>query len=222
VTIRTHAQQTTQHDPGHARPSQPRTHNPAQDSDPTPLEHTTRSGLPSEQYPPYLLQGSVLPLAIASGTPARLLASRVRVLRALLASWEDLVDPQQSRGTFGDDTSVGFGLMPASYSPSVREVERLLRCLRVEDRALWWQLHQRFFRSERKRGLRRVRVQGANGKRKLVTVEVLFEVWDSRVDTHEPRSRCEGCQVCAGLLWLAQEWGCRFEPMLPEGLALAS
>lgn len=156
------------------------------------------------------------------GPPPRLLASRVRVLRALLGSWEDLVDPQQSRGTFGDDSSVGFGLMPASYSPSVRELERLLRALKVADRALWWQLHQRFMRSERKRGLRRVKVTGANGKRKLVTVEVLFEVWDSRVVTHEPRSRCEGCEVCRGLQWLAENWMVRFEPMLPEGLALAS
>lgn len=144
------------------------------------------------------------------------------MIASLLASWEDLVDPQQSRGAFGDDSSVGFGLMPASYSSSVREVERLLRALKVEDRALWWQLHQRFFRVVRTQRIVWFWSRNAHGKRVRGWRWGMVLSWDSRVVTHEPRLRCGGCEVCRGVRWLAINWGAGFEPMLPEGLAIAS
>ena len=104
-----------------------------------------------------MLSDQVSTLHPASG--GAMPSQRVRVLTELLERYHDLVDPLTSAGIPGDGATAGILLMPATYTASVRELERLIRLLRddhhgpivkwthngqryeASPRRLWWHLN---------------------------------------------------------------------------------
>lgn len=71
--------------------------------------------------------------------------TREETLTQILERLTELTDPMQS-GNGNDDS--GLRLMPATYTASVRETERLLAKLRDERHHLWWHLNEHYIRAE--------------------------------------------------------------------------
>ena len=132
-------------------------------------------------------------------------SSRVETIRALLERYDELVDPNIGRnGDKGDGESVPWP--PATYTRDVKELERLLRRLRSEERRLWWHLTERYLRTTTTIKERKVS-RRVKGKGVINTVErVVWTFYSPRVDQ---------AQVEKALEWLAREWGLKREPMLP-------
>lgn len=153
---------------------------------------------------------------------------RCRVIRDLLARYAELVDPMQARD--GSGNGVALGLMPATYTPSVRELERLLRMMRedrsaklvivdhhafpkVSVRRLWWHVNARYIAAGSRTVDRQVARKGKGGKRALVVERCVEPIVDRRVDE---------VLVTAAVAWIAQAWALRSEPMLPADLQVAA
>lgn len=151
--------------------------------------------------------------------------SRQQVIETLLERYHDLVDPMQSRGVLGDGEHLP--LMPATYTASVRELERLLGAMREDRlsslvalttgerasvRSLHWHVSERYIRS-----LVRTRdvpvTRRAKGKRTVTVLERRV------VTTYSPKVR--QVLVDAAIAWLADNWALRSEPMLPNELLAA-
>ena len=131
-------------------------------------------------------------------------SARAEVLAQLLERHDELVSPIiGANGEKGDGDSVP--LPPGTYTRDVKELERLLRRMRSEERRLWWHLTERYIRSTTV--LRDDRVTRKTKKGTMTElVRVVKAVIHPKVD-HD--------LVEAGLEWLAHEWGLGREPMLP-------
>lgn len=167
---------------------------------------------------------------------------RCRVIRDLLARYAELVDPMQARD--GSGNGVALGLMPATYSASVRELERLLRLMRehghhvttvgklvpdapraqrdirVSARGLWWHLNERYIAATTRTVDVPVTRRAKNGKRlqkvERRVVPAVHPVVAASVDGDET------LMVRAGIALLAIGWGLSSEPMLPADLQVAA
>lgn len=149
----------------------------------------------------------------------RLIVSRVRVLQVIAERYAELVDPMGGpSGLRGDGDAVG--MMPRTYTPSVREFERLVCRLRVDDRALWWHLDGWWLAAEPRTVWLCPRC-GVTHKPSHVhpsrrnsgkPVEVKCKrvvIWSRRAGARESTAR-------QGLEWVAGEWRLGSEPMLPD------
>lgn len=137
---------------------------------------------------------------------------REEIIVALLERYGELVDPMQS----GNGGEAGWGLrMPATYTPSVRELERLLRRMRGERPSQWWHVSERYIRAQS--ALKDVPVKRRTKHGKPVTV-----VERQVVTTWHPGVRLE--KVRKGVEWLADSWDARRvgEPMLPAAVMVAA
>jgi hypothetical protein len=134
-------------------------------------------------------------------------ATRVEVITTLLDRYHELVEPLSGNGAKGDGDSVP--LPPTTYTPTIKELERLLGRLREVDRSRWWHVSERYLRSVT-RIRRNVRVERiVKGKGRVV------EFFDISEDRYDPR--VDDKFVEAGIKWIAQHWGLDTEPMLPRG-----
>jgi hypothetical protein len=148
----------------------------------------------------------------------------------------------QSRAEEGGGT--GLMLMPATYTPTVRELERLIRQLRethhapvvkwtaqnehgqaeqftASPRALWWHLNGYYIQTVRRTVVPPART--AKNKRKQLTRQPVDE---HGVPLRQARvSRVAGARYPIALKaveWLAENWGLESEPMLPRELQAAA
>lgn len=150
-------------------------------------------------------------------------AGRIEVIRTILERYDELTDPMQAGNGSGD---TGLRLMPATYTASVREVERLLVQARDDRshplvtletgakasiRSLWWHLNARYIASHDVIKPRNVTRRAKNGKKLTVAERQV-------VPQYDPRVRLE--LVDAGVAWLARSWARQFEPMLPAAVLL--
>lgn len=137
---------------------------------------------------------------------------REEIVTQLLERYVELVDPMQSGNGSGD---TGLRLMPATYTASVRELERLMQRMRQERRSQWWHVSERYIRAEHV--LRDVKVKRRTKHGKTVTV-----VERQVVTSYHPGVRLE--KVRRGVAWLADEWDARRigEPMLPRDVQVAA
>ena len=133
------------------------------------------------------------------------LSTRAEVLASILERYDELVSPLVgANGAKGDGDSVPWP--PATYTRDVKELERLLRRLRSENRQLWWHLTHRYLRTTTTIKERKVS-RKVKGKGVINTVErVVWTAWSPVVDQGKVEKALE---------WLAREWGLKREPMLP-------
>lgn len=163
------------------------------------------------------------------------MSSRERVIVELLVRLPELVDPMQSRSGLGD--GVALPLMPATYTASVREVERLLRVMRddrssplirdaagvkviadgqpVSVRRLWW--HVRGFYVDVDRSpVAPQRVKVAKSKRRQLVrlaTDSTGRPLPSRREVRQPGARRDLAEL--GVAWIASHWSLKHEPFLP-------
>jgi hypothetical protein len=128
---------------------------------------------------------------------------REQAIVALLERYDDLVDTWRVERSSGAE---GVPLMPPTYTGDVRELERLLRRLRAEQRPLWWHVNAHFLAANWVAKTVWVRRKAKHGKH-VTVAERRMERQDDRSD---PKV------VGLGVWWLAREWALEHEPMLPE------
>ena len=150
------------------------------------------------------------------------LGGRVAVLTTLLELYNDLADPCQS-GNGGTQGSDGLTLMPATYTDSVRELERLLKLMRedrglsliqtsqgkVSVRKLHWHVSEWFIRCTTANRWVTEPARTRSGKKTTRRVRAIVTVRNPAVDER---------LVDAGVRWLAENWGLDSEPMLPTAV----
>lgn len=148
--------------------------------------------------------------------------SRVSVLEQLLERFTELVDPMQSGNGDGD---TGLRLMPATYSPSVRELERLVVRLREERHSLWWHVNERYLKAVQStawmcpkcHGISHAAVHKHRDKRGKPSTykgaRVLRTSWDVSVNAKK---------VSLGVAQIGAWWALSHEPFLPDVIQAAS
>lgn len=156
------------------------------------------------------------------------MTSRERVLWEIAERYEELVDPMCGPAAIrGDGESVG--LMPGTYTPTVREFERLLGVMRNQAKQkafrghslgkLRWHLVEWHIKAVRTVKYEKV-VEKKHGKK----VRLLFDADGSQTtrpvirftrdrDAREPLAR-------AAIAWMSENWGLMSEPMLPDEIRI--
>lgn len=145
--------------------------------------------------------------------------NRVQVIREILERWHELTEPGGLSGIGGGD---GVMHMPPTYTPTVRELERMLRVMREDRhrslilltngdkasvRSLWWHVSERYMRS-------RTTIKEVPVKRRAKRGKTLLTLERRPVTTYS--AKVDLLRVDRGLQWLSEEWRVPFEPMLPE------
>lgn len=184
---------------------------------------------------------------LGDARPETDLRHRVEVIEQLLTSYHQLVDPLQQGSGNGP---TGVLLMPATYTPSVRELERILKAMRddprnailrhedgtkrildgkpVTPRRLWWHANAWYIQCERVT-VRPTLKASRNAKGKLSRLRVDEHGQPLAVDTtgrplvrvlRAPEARYQLAQ--AALQHIAENWALPHEPMLPTELATAA
>lgn len=156
--------------------------------------------------------------------------ARVRVLRTIASRYLELVSPLNGPGGVkGDGDALSF--MPPTWTPTVREFERLMRVMR-EDRA-----HSLIQVGDERVSVRRLRWQvvayyvNAESVTRHFPLPLkkgsrlaLMRDMDGQAVTTRPVTRVHrhpGADVRladAGLAWMAGAWLPKHEPMLPTAL----
>lgn len=157
-------------------------------------------------------------------------ASRVLVLAQIADWYSELVDPLSGpSGVPGDGESpVG---MPRTYTPTVREFERLLGVMRNRARQeayagfalgkLRWHVMEWFVSPPRVRREEPVFVDGKGGKRRRLVGVDGRPVTRPRIVRLRHRDARED-RALLGLEWMAANWGLVSEPMLPREMVEAA
>lgn len=147
---------------------------------------------------------------------------REQIITQLLERYTELADPMQS-GNGGGDT--GLRLMPRTYTPSVRELERLMVALREERHNIWWHVNERYLKAVQTTAYQCPKCKGISHstthrhrdkRNKLSTytgIRVLRTSWNTGVNAKK---------VDQGITWLAGQWTLATEPMLPDELRIAA
>lgn len=157
---------------------------------------------------------------------------RAAVIEQLLERYNDLVDPMQSGNQQGD---TGLRLMPQTYTPTVRELERLIRLMRddrhhplvtvegekVSVRKLWWHLNAWYIAVEHKTYTPPLKVaKGKNGKLIKLQVDDQGVALPQVRVLRSPEARYQ--LALKAVEWLSASWGLVGEPMLPRELVQAA
>lgn len=151
---------------------------------------------------------------------------RCEIIRELLERYRELVEPLAGNG-YGSSGQV-TPLPPSTYTPSVRELERLMRKMRegstaktvvlpngsrTSIRSLWWNVNERYIRATPIIRDVTVHRRTKHGKRLTVIERQVIPVFHRDVDD---------AKVAAGVAWIAARWSIPNEPMLPPELKIAS
>lgn len=152
---------------------------------------------------------------------------RERTIVALLENYHELVDPKASGK--GGDRGIGIMMMPSTYTPSVKELERLLAEMRqAPQRAvhrghplgrLRFHLVAWYVDVERVGSWHPLRVKRGRTKvpagQEILRDEEGRYVPAVRVERVHRDARARRKLAEIGVEWLAERWGLRTEPMLP-------
>ncbi len=138
----------------------------------------------------------------------QLVSRREEVIARLLDRYTELVDPLNGPASVRGDGDSVVG-MPRTYTPSVRELERLMVRMRQEARSIWWHTNAYYIACQWVTKDRPVKRKGKSGKTVTVMERQAVRVHDSGVRLEKVRR---------GVSWLASEWSLPVEPMLPVEL----
>lgn len=138
-------------------------------------------------------------------------SKREQVIIQLLERWDELVEPGAKLGIAGDGDSPPR--MPRTYTPTVRELERLLHRMRDERRSQWWHVTERYMRCRQSLKDVPVKRKGKNGKTALVMERQLVTAYSASVRLEKVRR---------GIQWLADEWALPHEPFVPDELLVSA
>lgn len=139
------------------------------------------------------------------------MTKREEVITRLLERWDELVEPGAKLGIAGDGDSTPR--MPRTYTPTVRELERLIGVMRETRRSQWWHLTERYLRCSHATKDVPVKRKGKNGKTAIVLERRVVTSWSAKVRDEKVRR---------AVSWLASEWSLAIEPMLPTELVVSS
>lgn len=156
---------------------------------------------------------------------------REQTITQLLERLPELTDPMCSGNGDGNNNLL---LMPAAYTPSVKEIERLLRQMRdnhhqplihlkdgtkTSTRSCWWHLNERYLRVQETNAYQcpKCRMWSHNPthrhrdkhhhNRTYNGKRALRLTYDNRVNPHH---------LEAGITWIAHNWQLQNEPQLPK------
>lgn len=147
---------------------------------------------------------------------------RQEILTQLLERYNELTDPMQTRRP-GDGTHVP--LMPETYTPSVKELERLLIRLRDERHHLWWHINERYLKVTETNAYRCPKCGGithASHHRHRDRRGKLHDYPGARIIVHHWNHRTNPTKIRTAIEWLATEWNLKSEPMIPTELMVAA
>lgn len=165
----------------------------------------------------------------------RSLTHRGRVIAQILERYNDLIDPLLSGNESG---STGVLLMPATYTPTVREVERLMQTLREDrhgpltkwthdgepfaasPRRLWWHLNGWYIDVQHVLHVPPLKTQ--KNKRKQLTRQPVDQLYGAALPQVRIVRKADVRFPIAlkGVERLAELWSLTHEPMLPTDLRL--
>lgn len=158
--------------------------------------------------------------------------TRLTILREIARLYPELIDPLNGpnsiRGT-GDS----LGLMPPTYTATVREYERLVKLMRddrseplielngqkVSVRSLWWHLEHWHHRAQRV--IRHTEIHTAGKKGRKLRVLNADGTPTTRPTIHHLRDpKASEAKADRALEWIAQHWDAKRigEPMLPAAV----
>lgn len=176
---------------------------------------------------------ATLPRRNGTGAPA----GRLKVLTEIAIHYRELVEPAIHAQRGNHDPGEGIALMPPTYTPTVREFERLCRLMRddrhhplirldngakVSLRRLWWHLNEWHLKAEPVIVWKAVTVKHKTKRRPthLRDGEGQIVKRPERGWRRHPQSN-ESLAVEA-LRWMAAAWNLATEPMLPDELREAA
>lgn len=159
----------------------------------------------------------------ATGAPKSRLDGRVRVLVEIAERFQELVDPLSgSAGLRGDGESVG--LMPRTYTPSVREFERLVLRLREERHSKWWHLNEFWLQAESRTvwWCSKCKRQTHQEVHDHGTPDRVLNVSGRRQVVWSRHRNADRAKALVAIEWMAVEWSLGSEPMLPDEIRVAA
>lgn len=150
------------------------------------------------------------------------MTKRVAILAEIALRYHELVDPGLREGLRGDGN--GCPRMPTTYTPTVKEFERLMRLMRSQARqqashgesvgTLRWHVNAWYVNAQKVVRHRPVHVP-SHGKLKALRDQDGHIVTRPVVSyRRHPDARQQKADW--GIEWIAQHWGLETEPMLPE------
>lgn len=168
------------------------------------------------------------------------MTKREEVIAQCLEDWAFLTEPGTTLGIVGDGDSTPR--MPKTYTPTVREIERLVRELRdshdlvtlngaevrddnqqrVSCRRAWKHVNGWYLQAER-RTIEPTNVIRPNKHRKQLQKPLRDE--DGRPLRQTVVTRAKGARepiAGIGVRWMAERWALKVEPMLPAELLSAA
>jgi len=115
--------------------------------------------------------------------------------------------------------------MPRTYTPTVREVERLVKALREERHSVWWHVNEWYLRAETQLLFHCPRCKsnthqpshvhrGKSGKD--------LRVDGRRIVIHRRHKNANVDKASKGIAWMAEHWSLSHEPMIPQELQIAA
>ncbi len=121
---------------------------------------------------------------------------REQIITELLERHTELSDPMQSRDKNGDGEPIP--LNANTYTPSVKELERLMTLMRTQRKSQWWHVTQRYIACVHATKDVRAKRRGKNGKTAIVIERRLIATYHNGVRLEKVRR---------GVTWLADNWG---------------
>ena len=163
-------------------------------------------------------RAAILTAATGRAAPTGPSKARIAVLTEIASRYAELVEPLNGpdgiRGDGGSPIS-----MPKTYTPTVREFERLVVALRLEERTLWWHLDGWWLAATTRTMFHCPRCgpthqsEHVHSKR---TGPGLIKLKCKRIVVARRRQGARETQAERAIEWIAERWSLEHEPMLPD------
>lgn len=154
---------------------------------------------------------------------ARLLDGRVRILTTIAERYHELIEPAGREGVRGSGGAIP--LPPSTYTPSVREFERLLGLLRNERHSVWWHVRAYYVDAEHRLTWFCPKCRGLSHKPEHTHDDAAGRPYVVAGKQHVRVSRHRNAnekKAAKGIVWMAGRWALGSEPMLPDELRVAA
>lgn len=162
--------------------------------------------------------------------------TRVTILREIARLYPELIDPLNGPATIRG-TGESLGLMPTTYTSTVKEYERLVRLMRddrsepllelrhkgqvigkLSVRSAWWHLEHYHHRAERV--IRHQPITTKRGRRTVTLVNADKSPVTQPTIAYHRDPKANEAKADRALEWIAQHWDHKRigEPMLPQAV----